>query len=520
MQKAINSVASENLRPLERGKGSPDLVFDAIECIVKCKKCLITRPKKEESLHWCLDFACWDKKQEDHRSAIAAEAKKKAAAEITSKATGAPPPKIISQEISATSDMVEAIQKSYSLQEVIDPDKGTIKDPFMYNQEPYVCIAQSLPEEHVTKFKCYKLTYPDDFEGEAKPYTAVLPEEHAKSPKGFYHGVLVNWLKEPVVLEGPEVTFVYKSEESKQQPQKEELKEYRMFHKDGSSGGSIESISPVQAMIDLKGNPTEGDILKAKSPGGGWSKFKFTDADLDTMACASKPPLQPAKPDVPPEVLDKAKKEAGTRAEPFDIGIASTGTFKVIGDDLLPWTKIDNPEECQKTCTHGFHYAFNSHSKETEDPNDHYVCTDLACLEKKIFALISKTEDEGKANKELERKAVMEAIEKTKAIDKPRMKLIILSLVRGCYIASKDLPEGIEKAETLVWKSIASDVEEKDRTITKLMKAIDDYPDDELARLITNLSLYSLAYHGDVAKYKIQLTDPLKWMGIKVEGKK
>ena len=87
MERAIHEVVLVYFKPLEKSLEDSRLVFDAIGsgCITQCKKCITTHPKTELSAHWCTDSACWDKKQQEHKARVAAEAKANMEKEINAK---------------------------------------------------------------------------------------------------------------------------------------------------------------------------------------------------------------------------------------------------------------------------------------------------------------------------------------------------------------------------------------------------------------------------------------------------
>lgn len=226
-------------------------------------------------------------------------------------------------------------------------------------------------------------------------------------------------------------------------------------------------------------------------------------------------PVAPPAPALPPKSLvDKVKEQSGTRMELLDIAAAGQGTYQIIGEkDSYPWDSLDNPEECKKTCVKGFHYAYNSTSNL---PKSLCVCTNLACLAQKKADLTQKQNAAGTANKKAEAVAIQEAMNKTNKLGKPQIKVILLSFLKGCYINPAGYGEGIRSPYDLIWLEVSPETPENERSIKTLMEAVGGFPEEQLAQLVTELCLYSLAYHGDIRDYKIQTREPLGYLGVKI----
>lgn len=92
IQVAIYDVAHRYLKGLDgeysQYQSSPLFDTRAAGCL-KCQSMIITHPTQSKTAHFCTNFKCWDKKQEEHKKAAAAEATAKMQKDIITRATAA-----------------------------------------------------------------------------------------------------------------------------------------------------------------------------------------------------------------------------------------------------------------------------------------------------------------------------------------------------------------------------------------------------------------------------------------------
>jgi ParB/RepB/Spo0J family partition protein len=239
---------------------------------------------------------------------------------------------------------------------------------------------------------------------------------------------------------------------------------------------------------------------------------------------------QKATLEIPAELRDMAMEKAGTRAEVLDIRELRIGNW---GDELKQGYAllngehrsllecIDDPEECVKRCTHGFHYGFNSEAKHGYESDKKkepvkFVCTDTKCLAKKKGDFTRAKYAAGAARKRAELAAVKQAVELTTDIlDRPRMKLIILGICseRG-YYGDKTAVNFFAGRFNIKTKENGGCSISEDKLKPAIIEAVDKLTIREIAQLIVDYMLRRLMDDGDIVDYRVQLTKPLKWLGI------
>lgn len=240
---------------------------------------------------------------------------------------------------------------------------------------------------------------------------------------------------------------------------------------------------------------------------------------------------QKATLEIPAELREKSLKQAGTRAEVLDIRelrIGSCGDELKQGYALLNGShdplleRIDDPEECVKRCTNGFHYGFNSEARRDDFDSDgkkepvKFVCTDTKCLAKKKGEFTRAKHAAGAARKRAELAAVKQAVELTTDIlDRPRMKLIILGICseRG-YYGDKTAVNFFAGRFNIKTKENGGCSISEDKLKPAILEAVDKLTIREIAQLIVDYMLRRLMDDGDIIDYRVQLTKPLKWLGI------
>jgi ParB/RepB/Spo0J family partition protein len=231
--------------------------------------------------------------------------------------------------------------------------------------------------------------------------------------------------------------------------------------------------------------------------------------------------------EIPAEALALAKEKAGTRAEIVDLKDLASGNYGgvsqgyvVLNDFRKEITMVDDPQECLERCTTGFHYAFDSRSRnrygDSLSPEGIcYVCSNPKCLGRKKGALTREKNAEGLAKKKAERKAIKQVVEETIIIDRPRMRVILLAICRSGrpYYGDKT-----KETKVWLWDKLSPGTQQSERTEEKLNQLIDKANEEEMAKLLMELCFYHLACSTeDLASYRIETEDPLGWLGIKIE---
>lgn len=223
----------------------------------------------------------------------------------------------------------------------------------------------------------------------------------------------------------------------------------------------------------------------------------------------------------PSDLLTKAKEAAGTRAEVIDLRPLRVSNWYddlVSGHALLTeevLLNVDDPAECLERCTEGFHYAFDS--KFLDRPAQ-AVCTNTKCLARKKSAMTKKRNAQGQGLKKAETAAIKEAIAATTALDKPRMKLILLAQIEGRHTEKYYYGNtGMKKPETWLWDKLSPGITGNDRKRPELYKLLDKQTEEKLAALIVEFMFYYLTDKGNVGDYEIKVSQPLKWLGVKIE---
>ncbi len=255
------------------------------------------------------------------------------------------------------------------------------------------------------------------------------------------------------------------------------------------------------------------------------SYFHVADDDSGLLLCERMVQKAPEKvkipTEIPEDILAMAREKAGTRAEVLDLRELRMGQYSSdlkqghvllnsFGHELKT---MDNPEECVEECTKGFHYAFDSRG---DDSRAYYVCTDTKCCSQKKAAFTRGKNAEGQARKKAEVKAIKEAIAQTTTLDRPRIKLILLTQIEGIHV--RDYFYGsteAKKPSKWLWDKVSAGTPDLERTQEKLFKAIDKLGDEDLAKLVVEFMFNYLTDKGDIGSYEVKTEEPLKWVGIK-----
>ena len=235
---------------------------------------------------------------------------------------------------------------------------------------------------------------------------------------------------------------------------------------------------------------------------------------------ATEEPAQEKPPEIPEEVLAKAREKAGTRADVLDMMEISTGPKYnpqlKSGHVNLDWEKryLDDFEECSERCTIGFHFAFDPRA---DKPQTLMVCSNPECLKKKKAARTRRLNAVGQAKKKQEQGGIKEAVAATTALDHGRMKLILHTQLKGYHIASYYGGDGAKTPVTWLWDKVSPGTKSGERTDSKLWKAVDKLSEEALAKLIVGFCFYALTDHGDIGDHEIKTEDQLRWLGVSLE---
>lgn len=230
--------------------------------------------------------------------------------------------------------------------------------------------------------------------------------------------------------------------------------------------------------------------------------------------------------EIPEAFRPMISETAGTRAEVLDLHELRLGTwggelkagYVNLGHEL---DRMLDPEQCLERCTTGFHYAFDS-QKTTGEVS--YVCTNPSCVSKKKAALTRQKNAQGQAKKRAEMAAIKTAARDTTTIDKPIMRILILAQLRGDRPGHYFGPAASApfSPRGFWWNSLIKGepaTMSSDAQVRKIIDQTAKTPSDQLARLLVESTLLSMAYNGDVERYRIETTEPLNWMGIGITVK-
>lgn len=228
---------------------------------------------------------------------------------------------------------------------------------------------------------------------------------------------------------------------------------------------------------------------------------------------------------VPKALSEQATQAAGTRAVIIDIEDIRSGPYGLKDGHVQLEQELGimhDTAECLERCTTGFHYAFDSRHPERR-AEEMYICTNPRCVGKKKAAYTREKNAAGTAKKKAEMSAIKRAVEETgKALDKPRLLLIIQSQIDGNHVDGGNSWRTFQPA-IWWWKKVMGEeykLEYRHRH-DEIYKSAAKKSEEDLARLIVDFMLQALAYQGEVLHYKIKTTDALSRMkiGINIDGK-
>ena len=481
MQKAIHSTVKGEFKPLgtssDYGYQNEEVLFDVQKAGCKsCESVLKTHPTKSQVCSWCTNVKCWEKKQKAHREQKAAAAKKKMEADILAKAAASEAvrqAKPISQEIHA--------EETYRIQHrstnkfwdgtAVSPEEACQKAGWPLD-ECWVRVETPIVDDPSAESGHRGSGWANVTSKEAKDIVDSIPEDEREQAKKRIAQLGKEWPDYPC------------------------LTCLNVGHCDGTG---------VHA-VDGAGKET---------------KFACDDHMGKTDA---KKVREKATLTVPKEVLELATEKAGSRAEILDLNELRSGSYGDLKTGYVQldsiMDRLDNPQECLETCTRGFHYAFDSKPRPSWDRDREekvlHVCTDPKCVTKKKTAFTRALNAAGQAKKKAEYAAIKQAVDATTALDHPRMKVLVYSLLstdRSYYSSENSAVDWWTKKLKIDAKEHA----ESSKLQAKIIEKLDACSGEELARHILEYSLMKMAYTGDVQRYKVQTTGVLNWLGVGVQ---
>jgi ParB/RepB/Spo0J family partition protein len=507
LQKAIHEAVAVKFMPLSKDytRWNAEVLFDTRGC-QKCAKSISTHPSKEKTSRFCPDKECWDKKTAEHKEKAAAAAKAKMEAEV------------MAQAVKAAEQLEPAPAADISQEkgEVVPPsEKFTTEksgSSWIARDGSGRVIAIGGSKAGVTAGAKASFTpVPTVVDPPAKDYLLnhtyrIIP----KGGKGSYEGdVTAQNLATAVEVLGLEMDDV------------ESFKVWKSTGKPGTSGhvlgGWGKSDEPLVLKTEAVQEPTAKVPTKVKTG------------------------VKAEKQTVSEDKLKQAKEAAGTRADLLDLNEICYGESHwrqpKPGYALLPgeMRDIDDPEECLKRCTHGFHFAFDSKNPTDKEIT---VCSDTKCLGRKKGALTKKRNAEGAALKGAEQRAIKQAMEQVGrvamlatervqgiavaagidsavvAVTRPFLELIIYNQVNAghSYISGN-----MKEPKKWFWDELSAGTKEGQRTAKDFWARIRKLSDADLVKLITKYLFYYLQYHADMVHYQIKTTEPLAFFNVTVD---
>ncbi len=590
MQKAIHGVAVSNLKQLDKevpghyySYGSTPL-FDSRDAgCLKCEKMILTRPTKSANAHYCTDEKCWEKHQKKHQTKVAAEAVAKRQADLQRIAAEEATKIEAEEEAQAQEESIsqEIVSPSYKMEKrgtswialdsegsviAIDLSKGGAEAKAALSFKPVGTELDTRTQVYVLNhtYRIIPVTRTPGFLSDVTAQDAATAIEAAgltadevsevkvwksSGKLGTAGGVSAGWSKCTEPMEKPDPTAeIYKERD---------LVEGCKTHSYNKEGRCDFCGSPEVEEVPPEPDPyaeerLEEKVLKAKRirnmddgyPCKTCVKCMTCDgtgveaADKgDTLVCTDKitkdqvdQKVEDSKTAVPAE-LSAALVKAGTRGQVVDLhGLWAdnygheniTGYVRI--DGILD--ELENPDECVKNCTRGFHYAFDSSDRESQT---YYICDDKKCVSQKKAAYTRARNAKNNAKKIAERAAFKTAVEATTELDIPRMKLILYAQMNGghvdrytSYSTNKQMPWLLKRLK------IESTHDEGEKAIWKVVNKMSS---QELSRLLVDFMLNMLTYQAQSSSfygsdhghtdYKIQTTEVLNWMdiGINIEKK-
>jgi len=285
-----------------------------------------------------------------------------------------------------------------------------------------------------------------------------------------------------------------------------------------------------------KGNCSGGKQRPASYTGSSDEQRKYVCGDRMAKEDQAKV-AEKAKVDMPDSFKAMVKEQAGTRNEVLDLrelrcggyGDMKAGYLLLSSSNYHGGTTLDimmDPKECTERCTKGYHYGFDSSPRRSYEPEKgtevYSICSNPKCAAQKKAAFTRAKNAAGMEKKKAETAANKSAVEQTTKLDKPRMRLIIKYCLDNSRHYYDDRDRTLTKfimtrlgVETVKRKD--ADMADREKTEANMFKAIEDAPEETLAKVIVEMMLEFMRYSGDMGDYKVQTTEPLNWMGIGVQ---
>ncbi len=247
----------------------------------------------------------------------------------------------------------------------------------------------------------------------------------------------------------------------------------------------------------------------------------------DKLTCENRKPdtTDPAKltkkaaVNIPPELLNKITEKAGTRGEILDVRTLHYGTYSteltqghVLLDNILD--QMNDPEECTERCTKGFHYGFDS----GRIGNTHFICTTPKCCSRKKAEFTRAKNARGMLKKKTEVAAIKQAVSQTQLIGIKELHCLFLIAInraqQGYYGVNNSTAAWlIKNLDITVPKQDYMKIEDY---LKLVMPAIKKLSEKELAGLYLRMNLESIQYSGEIMHYKINTTEALNLIGVRV----
>jgi ParB/RepB/Spo0J family partition protein len=557
IQKAIHDVVKDHFKPLGVGSeygyrygGSDGLLFDPKQAgCEKCDKTIKTHPTKSGSCTWCTGEKCWDKHQQAHKEEMARKTKKAMEADVLARVAAAEKERqTISQEIPrgqyspgkwqiivVGASMIKQVEKSNSVEPLM---KGVVVNPFLYQGTWHICAgADHLPDG--SYYDCYMMLPRPQYSGPT--HTATFPEGEDRDKfyagrradtSGFYHGLLVMHGKEERVLVGPPVVFT--TTQQKEEPAAEltaqpedEIVDYIVPEEREAARERIAQLKQFPERLIcitcLNVGKCDGSAFHTTEDG-------FACSDHMGKEDAPKVRARAAIP-VPPELQELAKEKAGSRAEVFDLNELRSGMYGALKEGYIDLGDVGvrgnmDLTECEKTCTQGFHYAFDSRSHRYMDPKDkgetHFVCSNPKCVGQKKAAYTRAKNARGMEKKKAEFAAIRKVVDETVTLDKPRLKVLLYGLLYSQHHygnpdeAVNWFVDHLKVPRDTIKANYGNGID-RDKAVVAIFAAAEKLEELALAKLMVEYSLVMMTYKGDVKGYKAQATEALNWCGAGIQ---
>lgn len=524
LQQSIHGVIKGKFPPLEKDWGSYrfDLLFDtrAAGCL-ECQKMVRTHPTKTGVAHFCTDQDCWEKHQQEHKDAAAAAARAKMEAEVLARA--AREVALQAPESKPGVTKVDKDDSQYTLKK-----RGTSWIA-LDGQQRIIAIGYKKEDAETTAKASFEpvatILNPTSSDYVLNHTYRIIPRHGCAKHKLSTGEEIIDVTAQDLATAAR--AMLLKSHEIK------EVKVYKSSGKIGTDGGvgagwskcteTLEDISqekPGRVEKQAEEQLAGGDLpceTCSNEPTCGREYFHVSGDGDDRYICDERIPHEP---EPPTDIVERARAAAGTRAQVLDLNdISSSNGYSrqmksgfIILDNELRF--IDDSQECLESCTHGFHYAFDSKAEESKEI---HVCSDPKCLAQKKGTLTRKKNAEGLSRKNAERKAIQAAISGAEHHPRGMLILLIYAQVKGKHITDYFYGDKGKSPEKWLWDKVSAGTRETDRNLDKLMAKLDKLDEPELRQILLEMMFYYLQDHGDTSTYQIKTEIPLKWLGVDIQ---